>query len=108
MVPCLSIEPNSESPYRWLILVFANLRRKKKIAVFPLTLLTLFHTLLCYFLSVKVQNKKVKHRPSTKYLYFYKITGPILFFSGEKQKNKKKFLQPTDQIFYSMLVDCGT
>ena len=39
---------------------------------------------LCYFLSVKMQNKKVKHQPSTKYLYFHKITGSTLFFSGEK------------------------
>ena len=36
------------------------------------------------FLSVKMQNKKAKHRSSTKYMYFNKITGPTLFFSGEK------------------------
>ena len=34
-------------------------------------------------LSVKMQNKQVKHRPSTKYSYFHNITGPTLFFSGE-------------------------
>ena len=60
-----------------------------------------------------MQNKKVKHRPSTKYLYFHKITGPTLFFSGEEEKKKKKkkkieknikkeFLLPTDQFFFSM------
>ena len=47
-----------------------------------------------------MENKKVKHRPSTKYLYFHKITGPTLFFSGEKTENKKKFHIPTDQIFF--------
>ena len=31
-----------------------------------------------------MQNKKVKHQPSAKYLYFHKITGPTLFFSGER------------------------
>ena len=56
------------------------------------------NTLLCYFLSVKMQNKKLKHRPSTKYLYFHKITGPTLFFSGENRN--KKFLLPTDQNFF--------
>ena len=56
-----------------------------------------------------MQSKKVKHRPSTKYLYFHKITGPILFFSGEKKrkikKKKKKFLLPTDHFVFSMLVE---
>ena len=41
------------------------------------------NTRLCYFLSVKIQKEKVKHRPSTKYPYFHKITGPTLFCSGE-------------------------
>ena len=50
-----------------------------------------------------MQNKKFKHRPSTKYLYFHKITGPILFFSGENRN--KKFFLPTDQNFFSMLVE---
>ena len=45
---------------------------KKKIALFPLTWPTLFQTPD----SVKMQNKTVKHGPSTKYLYFHKITGP--------------------------------
>ena len=37
-----------------------------------------------------MQNKKLKHRPSTKYPYFHKITGPTLFFSGEEIEKKKK------------------
>ena len=48
-----------------------------------------------------MQNKKVKHRPSTKYLYFHKITDPTQFFSGDK----KKFLLPTDQIIFQHV--CG-
>ena len=63
----------------------------KKIAVFPLARPTLFQITDCYFLSVKMQNKKVKHCPSTKYLFFFfccfffhKIKDPTLFFSGEK------------------------
>ena len=57
----------------------------KKIAVFPLTQPTLFQTSdSAIFLSIKMQNKTVKHQPSTKYLYFHKITGPTVFFSGEK------------------------
>ena len=50
-----------------------------------------------------MQNKKVEHPPSTKYSYFHKITGPTLFFSGEKIE-KKKFLLPTDHFFFSILV----
>ena len=57
--------------------------------MFPLTRPTLFQTPdWAIFLSVKMQNKKKKkknkHQPSTKYLYFHKITGPT--FSGEKKK----------------------
>ena len=56
-----------------------------------------------------MQNKNVKHRPSTKYLHFHKITGPFLFFSGEKiekkKKKKKKILLLTDQFFFSMLAE---
>ena len=48
-----------------------------------------------------MQNKKVKHQPSTEYLYFHKITGLTPFFSGEKiEKLKKSFPQPIDQIFF--------
>ena len=55
------------------------------------------------FLSVKMQNKKIKHRLSKQYLYFHKITDPTLFFSGEEnRKIKKKFLLPTDQIVFSI------
>ena len=42
------------------------------------------NTRFCYFLSVKMQNKKIKHRPSTKYLYFHKVTGPTLFWRKKK------------------------
>ena len=59
--------------------------------VFPLTRPILFKHPTFYFLKIKMQNKKkkkkkkrVKHRSSTTYLYFHKITGPTLFFSGEK------------------------
>ena len=72
----------------------------KRIVVFPLTRPTMFQT-PDYFLSVKMQNIKVKHRPSTKYLFFFhKITGPTLFFFWRKNRKKKKFLLPTDQIFF--------
>ena len=65
--------------------------------MFPLTRPILFQAPdSAIFLSVKMQNKKVKHRPLTKYLHFHKITGRILFFSGEKIE--KKFLLPTDQV----------
>ena len=76
--------------------------------MFALTRSTLFQTPdSAIFLSVKMQNKQVKRRSSTtKYLYFHTITGPTLFFSGEKnKKNKKKFLLSIDQIFFSMLVE---
>ena len=43
-----------------------------------------------------MQTENVKHRPSTKYLCFHKITGSTLFFSGEK---KKKRVSPTYQIY---------
>ena len=60
-----------------------------------------FNARLCYFLSVKMQNKKkVKHRPSTKYLYFHTITGPTLFFSGEK-KNVSPTYRPILFFFFS-------
>ena len=63
-------------------------------------------TRLCYFLSIKMQNKKEKHRPSTKYLYFHKITGPTLFFSGEKIENKtKRFSYLPTKFLFSMLVE---
>ena len=63
-----------------------------------------------------MQNKKVKHRAITKYLHFHKITGPTLFYSGEKKlknnkkkkkkkKEKKKFLLPTDKFFFSTFVE---
>ena len=60
------------------------------------------NTWLCYFLSVKTQNKKVKHWPTTKYLYFHKIKSltPVLF-RRKNRKIKKKFLLRTDQIFFS-------
>ena len=79
----------------------------KRIVVFPLTRPTMFQT-PDYFLSVKMQNIKVKHRPSTKYLFFFfvKLQARPCFFSGEKiEKNKKKFLLPTDQIFFNMLAE---
>ena len=41
-----------------------------------------------------MQNKNVKHRPSTKYLYFHKITGPTLFCFGEKVEKYKKNVSP--------------
>ena len=86
--------------------------RRKKIAVFPLTRQILFQTPDCYFLSVKMQNKKVKQGPSTKYLYSHKITGLTLFFYGEKIKKKKSFSKkkksfsylPT-KFFFSMSVE---
>ena len=53
-----------------------------------------------------MQNKKVKHRPSTKYLYFHKITGPILFFSGEKRKKVSLTYRPI--FFFSMLVETAS
>ena len=68
--------------------------------MFPLTRPTLFQTPDCYFLSVKMQNKKVKHRPSTQYPYFHKI-----ILCRKNRKIEKKFLQPTDQIFFSILVE---
>ena len=55
-----------------------------KIAVFPFFRPSLFQTPDSAISISKMQNKKAKHRPSTKYLYFHKITGPTLFFSGEK------------------------
>ena len=70
--------------------------KASKIAVFPLTRTTLYQTAD----SVKVQNKNVKHRPSTKHQYFHKITDPTLFFSREKIEKKNL---PTDQLF--MLVE---
>ena len=74
--------------------------------MFPLTRPTLFQTPDCYFLSVKMQNKKVKHRPSTKYWYFHTITGLTLFFSGEKnRKIKKSFSYLLTKLFFSMLVE---
>ena len=56
------------------------------------------NTRLCYFLLVKMQNKKVKHQPSTKYLYFHKnyTSDPVLFW---RKQQKKKFLLPTDHFF---------
>ena len=48
------------------------------------------NTRLCFFLSVKMQNKKVKHRPSTKYPYFRKIAGSTLFFSGERERERER------------------
>ena len=61
----------------------ADLGVKK--ALFPLTRPTLPVSIirLCYLLISKMQNKKVKHQLSIKYLYFQKITGPTLLFSGE-------------------------
>ena len=48
-----------------------------------------------------MQNKKVKHRPLTKYLHFHKITGPTLFVSGEnKRKIKKKASTTYRPIFF--------
>ena len=55
----------------------------KQIAVFPLTRPTQFQTHLCYFLSVKMQNKKSK-APT-----FNKI-HPVLFW-GKNRKIKKSF-----------------
>ena len=77
--------------------------RRKKIGVFPLARPTLFQTPdSVIFLSVKMKNKNIKHRPSTKYLYFHKTTGPTLFFSEEKNRKikKKKVFLPTDQFFF--------
>ena len=82
------------------------IRRKKNcVSTNPTDLVS--NARLCYFLSVKMQNKKVKHRPLTKHLYFHKITGPTLFFSGEKNRKikKKKFLLPTNLFFFGMLVE---
>ena len=76
--------------------------------MFPLTRPTLFQTSdSAIFLSVKMQNKKVNHRPSTKYLYFHKITGPTLFFSGEKivKKKKKKSFSYLPTIFFFSLLE---
>ena len=76
-----------------------RIRHKKKIAVFTLTQLILFQTSDCYFLSVKMQNKNVKHQPSTKYLYFHKKKTWSCSFL-EKNRKIKKFLLPTDQFFF--------
>ena len=86
-----------------LFRIYFCLLRRNKIVEFPLTRLCFKHPILLCFIS-KNANKKVNHRPSTKYLYFHKITGLSLFFSGEK-KNRKNVLIPTDQIFFSMLVE---
>ena len=65
-----------------------------------ITRLTLFQTPnSAIFYSVKMQNKKVKHWPSTKYLIFIQLQA-WPFFSVEKIENKKKFLLPTNQIFF--------
>ena len=37
-----------------------------------------------------MQNKKVNHQPSTKYLYIHKITGRTLFSREKNKKNNKK------------------
>ena len=53
-----------------------------------------------------MQNKKVKHQPSAKYLYFHKITDPTLFFSMRKnRKMKKSFSYLLTKFFYSMLAE---
>ena len=63
------------------------IRRKKNKSCVPANLTDpVSNTRLCYFLSVKMQNKKVKHQPLTNYLYFHKITRLTLFFSGEKKE----------------------
>ena len=53
-----------------------------------------------------MQNKKEKHRPSTKYLYFHKITGPTLLFFWRKNRkiNKSVSYLPTKFVF-SILVE---
>ena len=76
-----------------------------KKAMFALTRQTLFQTPDCYFLSVKMQNKKVKHIPSTKYPYFHKITGPTVCFSAEKlEKVKKKFSYLLTNFFFQHVI----
>ena len=57
------------------------------------------------FLSVKMQNEKVKHRPSAKYLYFYEITGPILIFLEKNRKIKKVPTYRQKKKKFSMLAE---
>ena len=77
------------------------LRRKKINRVSANPTDPVSNTRRCYFLSVKMQNKKAKHQSSTKYLYFHKITGQALFlFFGEKKINKVFFFLPTDQVLF--------
>ena len=78
--------------------------------MFPLTRPTLFQTPDCFiFISKNANIKNVKRRPSTKYLYFHKITGSILFISGEKNretiKKKKSFSYLPTKIVFSMLTE---
>ena len=71
-----------------------KLVRRKKYCVSANPTDPVSNTRLCYFFyQLKCKITEVKHRFSTKYLYFHKITGPTLFFSRvkiEKKKKKKK------------------
>ena len=44
-------------------------------------------------LSVQMQNKKSKAPTLNKIPYFHTITGPTLFFSGEKNRKIKKIIK---------------
>ena len=72
-----------------------------KIAVFPLTRPTTFQTPdFAILLSLKMQNKKVKHRPATKFPFFFFFflnyrPDPVLFW--RKNRKIKKKVSPTYQ-----------